>query len=241
MNGSGSRIGPALVVAALALVAALGGVAAASPTANTSATAKKTAKRAVKKAKKAKQTASQALAAAGTAQTAADAAGASADQAQSSAGKAQSSADQAQSTADAAKVTAEETGAKITDITEIKQKTLTLTGGQSQNLFNFGDVTLDAFCSIPNADQTAAIFANTQQGADGQRIVIDGNGTQPDFTATLSFDSVDFLVNANSTGALAGQEVSFALFDGSSAATGIAAVTVDESQNRCEVTAHVVS
>jgi hypothetical protein len=63
---------PAVVVATLALIAAVAGTAVAGPSANTSAAAKKTAKKALKRSKKAKSTAVEARGVAVRAQTVAE-------------------------------------------------------------------------------------------------------------------------------------------------------------------------
>lgn len=201
----------ALAIALLSLVAALGG-----------AKALKRAKQAGREAKWAGQTAASAQSTAGDAQSAAGTAQSTADAAATAVSGAPSAADQAQGSAN-------QTGAKIADTDALRANSLTLSGGQSGTLFTVGEVRLDVTCNVSGPNLQAIILAHTQEGSDGQRLVVD------DSVLTLVFDSVDFLIFTASSGAMVGDELSFAIFGDGGASRGIAAATAHQSENRCEL------
>jgi hypothetical protein len=104
---------------------------------------------------------------------------------------------------------------------------------QSQDLLDVGNVTLRAFCNTG----TLGGGLTADVDASGPVLVVD------DFVTNPAPQSVDFVLARveNASDLDDGTVKSFAIFDGTQTATGIAAVALDESADTCRIRAHVVA
>ena len=215
---------PAIIVAVLALVAALGGTAVAGPSADTAGTAQKALKKAKKALKKTKQNKN---AIANIELTP----GPQGEQGQLGPTGAQGpQGDQGDQGDPGPKGDQGDRGATRAQLT---LGPVSEGNSESQALLVLGGVTFAAFCNN-DPPLIGGISAGVQSA--GPVLVVD------EFVDNMQPAAVSFVVTRleGASGPDDGTTKSFAIHDGAQSASGVASVALDESEDTCRISAHAV-